>query len=30
MMLLAPGDLTVPSFDTTALHARAAVDWALG
>ena len=28
-MLLAPEDSTVPSFDTTFLHARAAVDFAL-
>ena len=29
-MLLAAGDVAVPTFDTTALHAAAAVDWALG
>ena len=29
-MLLAPGDLDRPAFDTTALHAEAAVDFALG
>jgi aspartate racemase len=28
-MLIAPGDITLPSFDTTALHAQAAVDWIL-
>ena len=30
MMLLGEEDLPVPSFDTTALHAAAAVTWALG
>jgi aspartate racemase len=29
MMLLGPDDVTVPSFDTTALHAAAAVEHAL-
>jgi aspartate racemase len=29
-MLLGAGDVTVPTFDTTVLHAAAAVDWALG
>jgi aspartate racemase len=29
-MLLRPEDVPVPLFDTTVLHARAAVDWALG
>ena len=29
-LLVGPGDATVPVFDTTALHARAAVDLALG
>lgn len=28
-LLVGPGDSSVPVFDTTALHARAAVDWAL-
>jgi aspartate racemase len=28
-LLIGPGDATVPVFDTTALHARAAVDLAL-
>jgi aspartate racemase len=28
-MLIAPADASVPLFDTTAIHARAAVDWAL-
>ena len=28
-MLLAPSDVAVPTFDTTLLHAAAAVDWAL-
>jgi aspartate racemase len=28
-MLLAPGDFTVPCFDTVALHATAAVDFSL-
>jgi aspartate racemase len=28
-MLVGPGDARVPLFDTTALHARAAVDWML-
>jgi len=30
MMLVGQGDVSVPTFDTTALHARAAVDFALG
>jgi aspartate racemase len=29
-MLIAPSDCPLPSFDTTALHAQAAVDWILG
>jgi aspartate racemase len=29
-LLVGPGDATVPVFDTTALHARAAVDFAIG
>lgn len=29
-MLLSPSDVTLPCFDTTALHAKAAVDFALG
>jgi aspartate racemase len=28
-MLITPGDITLPSFDTTALHAQAALDWIL-
>jgi len=28
-LLLSPGDTTMPQFDTTALHVRGAVDWAL-
>ncbi len=28
-LLVGPGDTTVPTFDTTALHAGAAVDWML-
>ena len=28
-LLIRPGDAPIPTFDTTALHARAAVDWAL-
>ena len=28
-MLIGPQDTSVPLFDTTALHAQAAVDWAL-
>jgi len=28
-MLVQPGDGAVPLFDTTAIHARALVDWAL-
>jgi aspartate racemase len=30
MMLVNDGDVSVPTFDTTTLHARAAVDFALG
>ncbi len=30
MMLVGQGDVSVPTFDTTTLHARAAVDFALG
>jgi aspartate racemase len=30
MLLLRPADLALPSFDTTTLHAQAAVDFALG
>ena len=30
MLLVKPEDSAVPLFDTTALHAEAAVDWALG
>jgi aspartate racemase len=30
MMLVGQGDVSVPTFDTTSLHARAAVDFALG
>jgi aspartate racemase len=30
MLLVKPDDSTVPLFDTTTLHAEAAVDWALG
>lgn len=30
MMLVGEGDVSVPTFDTTTLHARAAVDFALG
>ena len=30
MLLVGPGDSAVPLFDTTALHAEAAVEWALG
>lgn len=29
-LLVGPGDTTLPLFDTTALHVRGAVDWALG
>jgi aspartate racemase len=29
-LLLAPGDSRIPLFDTTAIHAQYAVDWALG
>lgn len=29
-LLVGPDDSPVPTFDTTALHARAAADWALG
>lgn len=29
-LLIAPADVTVPAFDTTLLHARAAIDFALG
>lgn len=29
-LLVSPEDATVPLFDTTALHARAAAEWALG
>ena len=29
-LLIGPADAPVPLFDTTALHARAAVEWALG
>ncbi len=29
-LLIKPEDSSLPSFDTTELHARAAVDWALG
>lgn len=29
-LLVKPGEASVPLFDTTALHARMAVDWALG
>lgn len=29
-LLVSPEDATVPLFDTTTLHARAAVEWALG
>ena len=29
-LLLSPGDVPVPAFDTTLLHARAAIDFALG
>ena len=29
MLLVRPEDSPVPLFDTTALHAEAAVDWAL-
>ena len=29
-LLLSPGELPVPAFDTTLLHARAAIDFALG
>ncbi len=29
-MLLSPDDSPLPLFDTTALHAAAAVDWLLG
>ncbi len=29
-LLVGPGDAAVPLFDTTAIHARAAVEWALG
>jgi aspartate racemase len=29
-MLVGPADATVPVFDTTAIHARAAAQWALG
>lgn len=29
-LLIKPEDSALPSYDTTALHARAAVDWALG
>jgi aspartate racemase len=29
-MLIAPSDIALPSFDSTALHAQAAVDWMLG
>ena len=28
-LLVGPGDTTVPTFDTAALHAAAAVDWML-
>ena len=28
-LLIRPGDYPIPLFDTTALHAAAAVDWAL-
>ncbi len=28
-LLIKPGDTPIPAFDTTALHARAAVDWSL-
>ncbi len=28
-LLVKPGDATVPLFDTTTLHARMAVEWAL-
>jgi aspartate/glutamate racemase len=28
-MLVGPADVDVPTFDTTALHALAAADWAL-
>ena len=28
-LLVQPGDASVPLFDTTALHAQAAVEWAL-
>ena len=30
MLLVGDGDSAVPLFDTTGLHARAAVDWAMG
>lgn len=29
-LLIGPADAPVPTFDTTAIHAQAAVDWALG
>lgn len=29
-LILDPNDLPLPGFDTTAIHARAAVDFALG
>ncbi|MDE2820962.1 MAG: aspartate/glutamate racemase family protein [Chloroflexota bacterium] len=29
-LLIKPGDCPIPSYDTTHLHARAAVEWALG
>ena len=29
-LLVGPGDASVPTFDSTALHVEAAVDWALG
>ena len=29
-MLIGPADVSVPLFDTTAIHARYAVEWALG
>ena len=28
-MLIGPADVRVPLFDTTAIHAQRAVDWAL-
>jgi aspartate racemase len=28
-LLIKPGDVSIPTFDTTAIHAQAAMDWAL-